>query len=96
MSKLISDPPILENISINNKFSGNWQRWFDELNFNLGNYLTQYNSKTIPGRVYNTFNPPPLTTVQRDDLMNPLPGTMIYNSNTMTIQAYLGGVWVDL
>jgi len=37
-----------------------------------------------------------LTTAERDALVSPVNGSLIYNETTSKIQAYAGDTWVDL
>lgn len=44
----------------------------------------------------SVFIPPRITTTQRDNIGNPVDGSIIYNSTTNKLQVCAGGSWVDL
>ncbi len=42
------------------------------------------------------FIPPRMTSVQRDQIPNPVQGMMIYNTNSTCVEVYRGGGWFNL
>ncbi len=67
-----------------NKMSEVWTDFMSTFYMNLIDYLTQ-------GGIFL----PPLTTTQRDNLLSPRNGQMIYNTTLDTAQYFKAGAWVS-
>lgn len=62
--------------------SDDFIRWWNTFIDTLVGYLTQFGIKF-----------PPVTTVQRDSIINPIDGLTIFNSTINLPQIFIGGVW---
>lgn len=63
-------------------------------NMKLIGYSDNFSTETW--RLHNAVKMPSYTTAQRNALFPTYNGDIIYNTTTSKIQAYAGGVWVDL
>jgi len=78
-----------------------WGEFAGGIFFNLGSVAiggVAADSKAILDLQSTTkgFLPPRMTTAQRDGILTPTPGLMIYNNSTNTLQYFNNTKWIDL
>lgn len=81
----IDQPPIYDQmVDKDGKLTGIWRDWFSTNIGTLITYITQYGIQL-----------PPITSTQRDALIDPENGLVIQNETTGEPQIYLGA-WKDI
>ena len=82
-----------DNTSITNKYV-----WIKDGNILLGTAYNSFRDSSILTleSVTQGFLPPRLTTSQRDNIINPAQGLMIYNTTVNKMQTFNGSIWETL
>lgn len=86
MAQSLDEPPVNNPISDKDgMISDTWRQWITNYHQSLTGYLSQYGIML-----------PPLTTTQRNSMINIPEFVVIGNKTTGEPQIYLGGSWKDI
>jgi len=79
----LDSPPIYDPLTQNgDHMADNWGQWITVLFDVISAYLSQYGIFL-----------PRVTTLQRDSVLSPIEGQMIYNTTVSAPQIYQAGTW---
>jgi hypothetical protein len=97
ISEMFVHDPIVDK---NGKLVPNCINWFNQLTTQINSVLAYGRDSLGVGATNQKLIPfvqiPNMNTVTRDSVNGILNGTLIYNTDTNTLQVYASGVWVSL